>query len=68
MHRVAGEKYPAILIAVCQQEVLPPLAAIDHLVFHRHRDDFFELRFHRLIALDDGVQGEMARRILHDEE
>src|ERR1700746_440868 len=68
MDGVAGEEDPARAIVVGEQKVLAPLAAIDHLVVHRHADGLLELPPHLPIRLDSGMQCPVALRTLHDEE
>ena len=68
MHGVAGKKHPVLAVAVGEQQILPPRRARQHLIFHRNADDSLECRLHLFIAVDDGVQGPMFGRILHDQE
>ena len=67
MHRVAGEEHAALAIAVGQQQVLRPLADIEHLVFDRHGADLLEHRRHVFVFLDHRMQREVARVVLHDQ-
>ncbi len=68
VRRVAGEEHAALAVAFGEQQVLLPLADVEHLVFERHADGLLELARHVLVALDDRVQGPVPRRVLHDEE
>src|SRR5712692_1255218 len=65
---VAGEEHAPIPITVRQQQVLPPRGAGEHLVLHRNCDGALEHRLHVVVLLDQGVQGEVLRRVLHYEK
>ena len=67
MHGVAGEQHAAFGEAVGDQQVLPPLADIEHLVLHRHGDGLLEHRRHVLVFLHHRMQREVPGRVLHDE-
>ena len=67
MDRVAGEEHAAFAIALRQQQVLLPLADIERVELQRHSDGLREHRRHVGVAVDDGMQGEMPGRILHDQ-
>ena len=54
-------------IAVGEQQVLLPLADIEHLVLDRHGDGLLEHRRHVGVGLDHRMQGEVPGRILHDQ-
>ena len=68
MRGIPGQPDAARAVAVGQQQVLLPLAHIQHLVVDRRAHHLLELPRHGGIVLDDGVQGPVPRRILHDEE
>src|SRR5262249_46094815 len=68
MYRVAGKEYPALPIAVSEKQILPPWRARKHLVLHRHGDRLLEHDLHVVVAVHDGMQGEMTGGILHDQE
>ncbi len=68
MHRVAGEEDPPVLVAVGEQQVLPPFADVEHLVLHRHADGKLELACHLGVVVHHRVQRPVPCRVLHDEE
>ncbi len=68
MHRVAGEEDTPFAEVVGQQQVLLPLADVEHLVLQRDADGLLELLPHILVALQGRVQGPVLGRVLHDEE
>ena len=68
MHRIAGENPAAAPIAVGQQQVLPPLADIEHVVLDRHGDRLFEHGRHIGVGFHHRMQREVPGRILHDQE
>src|ERR1700675_4315583 len=68
MDRVAGEEYPAFAVMVREEQVLLPLADIEHVVFHGHADGPLELPRHVLVLADDRVERPVPGRILHDQE
>src|SRR5437899_9791005 len=68
MDRVAGEEYAAFAVVVLEQQVLLPLADVEHVVFHGHADGPLELPRHVLVLPDDRVERPVPSRILHDQE
>src|SRR5947207_14434735 len=68
MDRVAGEKYAAFAVVVREEQVLLPLADVEHVVFHGHADGPLELPRHVLVLADDRVERPVPGRILHDQE
>src|SRR6266481_8863467 len=68
MDRVAGEEYAAFAVAVREEQVLLPLADVEHFVFHGHADGPLELPRHVLVLADDRVERPVPSRILHDQE
>src|SRR2546430_4593624 len=68
MDRVAGEEYAAFAVVVREEQVLLPLAHVEHVVFHWHADGPLELPRHVLVLADDRVERPVPSRILHDQE
>src|SRR5438034_1340094 len=68
MDRVAGEEYAAFAVVVREEQVLLPLAHVEHVVFHWHADGLLELPRHVLVLADDRVERPVPSRILHDQE
>src|SRR5436190_8169681 len=68
MDRVAGEEYAAFAVVVREEQVLLPLAHVEHLVFHGDADGPLELPRHVLVLADDRVERPVPSRILHDQE
>src|SRR5439155_20335034 len=68
MDRVAGEEYAAFAVVVGEEQVLLPLAHVEHVVFHGHADGPLELPRHVLVLADDRVVRPVPSRILHDQE
>src|SRR5437870_1177377 len=68
MDRVAGEEYAAFAVVVREEQVLLPLAHVEHVVFHGHADGALELPRHVLVLADDRVERPVPSRILHDQE
>src|SRR5947208_4951817 len=68
MDRVAGEEYAAFAVVIREEQVLLPLAHVEHVVFHWHADGPLELPRHVLVLADDRVERPVPGRILHDQE
>src|SRR5256885_5506701 len=68
MDRVAGEEYAAFAVVVREEQVLLPLAHVEHVVFHGPADGPLELPRHVLVLADDRVERPVPSRILHDQE
>ena len=68
MHGIAGEEHAAMSVIVGEQQVLPPLADVEHLVFHGHGDGLLEHGRHVGVGLRHRMQGEVLGRILYDQE
>ena len=60
MRGVAGDEDPALAVAVGEQQVLLPLADIERIELQRHADGLRKHAHHLGVAVDDGVQREMA--------
>ena len=65
---IAGKEHAAVAVAIREQQILLPLADIQHLVRHRDTDRALELRRHLLRFPDDRVQRPVLRRVLHDQK
>src|SRR5438552_15993805 len=68
MDRVSGEEYAAFAVVVREEQILLPLAHVEHVVFHGHADGPLELPRHVLVLADDRVERPVPGRILHDQE
>ena len=68
MHRVAGQEHASPAVMVGEQQVLLPLADVEHLVLHRNADGALQLPGHVRVALGDRVQRPVPGRVLHDQE
>src|SRR2546422_5462264 len=68
MDRVASEEYAAFAVVVGEEQVLLPLADVEHVVFHGHADGPLELPRHVLVLADDRVERPVPSRLMHDQQ